>query len=85
MRFQPDGVHKEAVGPARPAQWYVIWLGPPHKEGSVVLGRSKRLRRHREHRFFPEAPGAQARDIVGWVAGADWLLELHRAGCTAPD
>lgn len=84
MLFAPPGVHKKPVGDERPAEWYVIWLGRPGAEGSVILGRSKRLRRHREHRFFPEAPGLKSRDIVGWTTGAQWLLDLHR-GTAAPD
>lgn len=78
MRKAPEGVHRERVGDCRPAVWYVIWLGAPHAEGSVVLGRSKRLSRHLWHRFFPERPGADCRDIEGWVNGAHWLLEVHR-------
>lgn len=77
MRFAPDGVHRKRVGEKRPAEWYVIWLGWPHAEGSVIIGRSRRLRRHLWHRFFPEAGGA-CRDVKGWVAGAEWLLEEHR-------
>jgi hypothetical protein len=77
MRFAPAQVHRERTGTERPAQWYVVWLGKPHGEGSVVIGRSKRLRRHREHRFFPERGGA-CRDIVGWTDGAEWLLAEFR-------
>jgi hypothetical protein len=76
MRKAPPGVHRERVGEARPALWYVVWLGLPHAEGSVVLGRSKRLKKHLCHRFFPESPVA-CRDIKGWVNGAAWLLEVH--------
>jgi len=72
----PDGVHRKPVGEARPAQWYVIWLGLPHAEGSVVIGRTKRLRRHLYHRCFPEA-GGRAEDIKGHVAGIRWLLRQH--------
>jgi len=79
MRKAPPGVHRERVGDSRPALWYVIWLGPPHAEGSVVLGRSRRLEDHLMHRFFPERPGIDCRDIKGWVSGAAWLLELHRS------
>jgi hypothetical protein len=78
MRFVPDGLHRQPLaGPDKPPEWYVIWLGLPLAEGSVVIGRSKRLRRHREHRFFPES-GEWPRDIVGHVAGMEWLLEVHR-------
>ena len=73
----PDGVHREAVGEARPAEWYVIWRGVPHAEGSVIIGRTRRLRRHRWHRCFPEQPGARACDIEGHIAGIRWLLEQH--------
>jgi hypothetical protein len=78
MRFAPPGVHRERQGEAKPAEWYVVWLGVPHAEGSVVLGRSKRLRRHLHHRFFPE-DGSACRDIKGWVTGAQWLLKLYQA------
>lgn len=77
MRFGPDGVHRERQGEEKPALWYVIWLGRPHAEGSVIIGRSKRLRRHLHHRFFP-ASGDWPRDVKGWVNGAQWLLEEHK-------
>jgi hypothetical protein len=76
MRFIPRGVHREAQGDARPADWYVIWLGVPRAEGSVVIGRTKRLRRHLWHRCFPEHGGV-CREIKGHVAGIEWLLEEH--------
>jgi hypothetical protein len=77
MRFVPDGVYREPVGEQRPAAWYVVWLGQPHAEGSVVIGRTKRLRRHLHHRCFPES-GGSCEDIKGWVAGVEWLLEVHK-------
>jgi len=82
MRKVPDGVHRERADGLRPAEWYVIWLGSPHAEGSVIIGRSRRLG-SRLHRFFPERPGADCRDIRGWVNGAAWLLDVHR-GQTIP-
>lgn len=84
MRFAPDQVHRERVGTERPALWYVIWLGEPHGDSSVVIGRAKRLRRHREFRFFPER-GGPCREIVGWTDGLEWLLELHRKATAVPD
>lgn len=83
MRKAPDGVHRERVDDARPAVWYVVWLGEPHREGSVILGRSRRLGRHMTHRFIPERGRAEPRVIRGWAEGAQWLLELHRG--TQPD
>lgn len=83
MRFAPGGVHRERVGTCRPAVWYVVWLGPPHAEGSVILGRSKRMERHLWHRFFPEQPGTAAREIKGWTEGAAWLLEVHNGAAAA--
>jgi hypothetical protein len=77
MRYVPPRVHRERLGGEKPAQWYIVWLGRPHAEGAVIIGRSKRLRRHRWHRFFPESGGA-CRDIEGWVAGVEWLLEVHQ-------
>lgn len=77
MRFVPDNVHRERDGSKQPAEWYIIWLGKPHAEGSVIVGRTKRLRRHLWHRCFPE-DGSACRDIKGWVAGVEWLLEVHR-------
>jgi hypothetical protein len=74
MRYMPDGVHREHVS----EEWYVIWLGLPHAEGSVVIGRTKRLRRHLYHRCFPES-GAACEDVRGHVAGIEWLLRQHRA------
>jgi hypothetical protein len=80
MRKAPEGVHRERVGDCRPAVWYVVWLGEPHREGSVILGRSRRLGRHMTHRFIPERGKTPPRVIKGWVEGAEWLLELHRGG-----
>ena len=79
MRRMPPGVHRERAGDCRPASWYVIWLGEPHAEGSVILGRCKRLEGHQMYRFFPEAAGLAAREIRGLVNGARWLLEVHVA------
>jgi hypothetical protein len=79
MRFGPDGVHREAVGGDSPPKWYVIWLGRPHAEGSVVIGRTMRLRRHRWHRVFPEKPGAPSEDIEGHMAAEEWLLKQYQA------
>jgi hypothetical protein len=79
MRFTPRGVYREAQGEQRPAEWYVIWLGRPHQEGSTVIGRTKRMRRHLWHRCFPES-GAACREIKGHTAGIEWLLEEHKAG-----
>ena len=78
MRLGPDGVHREAVGEGSPPEWYVIWLGRPHAEGSVIIGRTLRLRRHRWHRVFPERPGALAREMCGHIAAEEWLLAEHR-------
>jgi hypothetical protein len=79
MRFAPKGVHREAQGTERPAEWYVIWLGKPQAEGSVIIGRTKRMRRHLWHRCFPES-GAACREIKGHTAGIEWLLAEHQAG-----
>lgn len=78
MRFAPDGVHRERVGDKRPAEWYVVWLGVPNADGSVVLGRSKRLRRHGWHRFFPQSADVLPQEVRGWMNGAEWLLKLHQ-------
>lgn len=77
MRPVPGGIHRERADACRPALWYVVWLGEPHAEGSVIIGRSKRLERHLWHRFFPERSGVDCRDIKGWVNGALWLKEIH--------
>jgi hypothetical protein len=77
MRPVPHGIHRERVGDCQPATWYVVWLGAPHADGSVVIGRSKRLGAHQLHRFFPERPGVACEDIKGWVTGALWLKEVH--------
>ena len=57
----------------------VIWLGRPHLPESVVIGRTKRLRRHLWHRCFPES-GAACREVKGHTAGIEWLLEEYKAG-----
>lgn len=77
MRRTPPGVHRERGDESEPPLWWIIWLGPPHAEGSVIIGRSKRLERHQAHRFFPES-GGPCCEITGWVAGTEWLLEVHQ-------
>jgi hypothetical protein len=77
MRFVPDGVHREALGDRRPAEWYRIWYTAPGAE-CVCLGRTRRLRRHLWHRCFPET-GEWPEDIKGWVAGVEWLLKVHES------
>jgi hypothetical protein len=85
MVYMPDGVYRKPVGDDRPATWYVIWKGKPGAEGSVIIGRTRRLRRHLYHRCFPEAGGA-AEEIKGHVAGIRWLLKQHEnAAAPAPD
>jgi hypothetical protein len=84
MRFIPGDLHRERTGTERPATWYVIWQGVPHGEGSVIIGRAKRLRRHREFRFFPEA-GGECRDILGFIDGMEWLAKEHAQAGAAPD
>jgi hypothetical protein len=84
MKYGPAGVHRVPQGERRPAEWYVIWLGESHAEGSVILGRMKRLRRHMVFRVFPE-DGSACREIRGLVAGEEWLLEMHRKAQPAPD
>lgn len=84
MRFVPDNVHREPVGEDRPPEWYVIWLGRPHAEGSVIIGRSRRLRRHLHHRFFP-VDGTWPEEFKGWVTGVEWLLRKHNGGSASSD
>jgi hypothetical protein len=84
MRFAPAGVHRERQGEDKPATWYVVWLGRPHAEGSVIIGRTKRLRRHLWHRCFPES-GGLSRDVKGHTAGMEWLLQVHRAQAARAD
>jgi hypothetical protein len=78
MRFTPTGVHRQAVGDARPAEWYVIWLGRPGAEGSIIIGRTKRLRRHLYHRAFSVYPDVLPDEFKGHTAALEWLLEVHR-------
>jgi hypothetical protein len=79
MRKMPEGTHRERVGDCRPARWYVIWLGEPRREGSVILGRAKRLDKHMMHRFFVEGRPLDHKDICGLVEGTAWLLEMREA------
>lgn len=77
MRYAPDNVHRESLGEERPSLWYAIWLGRPHAEGSVIIGRTKRLRRHRWHRAFPEGAVGWL-DIEGHTEAMEWLLKQYR-------
>jgi hypothetical protein len=77
MRNVPAGVHRERGDACDPPVWWIIWLGAPHAEGSVIIGRSRRMARHLWHRFFPES-GAACREVKGWVAGVEWLLAVYK-------
>lgn len=81
MRAHPRDLHREVLQRVRTAHsddptWYAVWLGEPHREGSVLLGRTERLRRSRWWRAYPatgEYP--QARHL--WADAAAWLLEVR--------
>lgn len=77
MKNCPPGIHRSPGDELRPPDWWVVWLGPAGADGSVIIGRSKRLERHQYHRFFPET-GEACRDVKGWVAGVEWMLGIHR-------
>jgi hypothetical protein len=81
MRRQPRDLHREVL--RRDATrfsddpgWYAVWLGPPHGEESVLLGRTERLPRPRHWRAFPVC-GEYPRVLKPWTAAAAWLIEVH--------
>lgn len=86
MRLTPKDVHREVLsrresnldGTEAEPDWYAIWLGEPHADGSVQLGRTERLDRPRWWRAYP-AGGEYPRAIRGWTNIITWFLELYQA------
>lgn len=84
MRRSPQHVYREVMRrPAAPGMvravpnWYAVWLGPPHRPGSVRLGRVERLEKYPEWRAYPESPELP-RVLAPFTAAEEWLLEVWR-------
>ncbi len=81
MRRQRPDLHREvlkrgATAYSRYPTWYAVWLGVPHSDGAVLLGRTERLPRARYWRAFP-ATGEFPRSLTPWTEAAGWLLEVR--------
>ena len=81
MRRQRPDLHREVLRRdesryAKDASWYAVWLGPPHGEESVLLGRTERLPQPRHWRAFPVS-GEFPRTLKPWTSAAEWLCEVH--------
>lgn len=77
MKFMPDGVYRKRDSTDRPPTRWRLYYKDPDLGKDVLLGRSDRHRRHQEHRFL--SVYGDINTIVGWVNGAEWLLECHRS------
>lgn len=58
MRRAPKDIHREVLRRedgefSDEPSWYAVWLGPPHGEKSVLLGRAERLPTARWWRAYP--------------------------------
>jgi hypothetical protein len=81
MRRQRPDLHREVLkrGTAaysRYPTWYAVWLGEPHADGSVLLGRTERLPGSRRWRAYP-ATGEFPQVLTPWSDAAGWLLEVR--------
>lgn len=81
MRRQPKDLHREVIRRhltnfSNDPTWYAVWLGEPHAEGSVLLGRTERLPRPRWWRVYP-VTGEYPQPMHLWSAAAAWLIETH--------
>lgn len=79
MRLLPKDIHREVLARDDRAHGgeptlYAVWLGLPHTEDAVLLGRTERLPRPRWWRAFP-VNGKYPRQIRGWSNIIEWFLE----------
>lgn len=77
MSYIPDGTSRKRASTDRPPTWWEHFYQDPELGKKVLLGKSERLRRHQEHRFYSIYGDFQV--IGGWVRGVEWLLECHRS------
>jgi len=78
MKYIPEGTFRKPGSTDSPPTWWEIYYRDPELNGrTVLLGRSERMRRHLEHRFYSIYGPYQV--IVGWTVGVEWLLECHRS------
>ena len=78
MSFIPDGTFRKRASTDKPPTWWEHYYRDPELDGkAVLLGKSQRLRRHQEHRFYSVYGDFQV--MRGWVRGVEWLLECHQS------
>jgi hypothetical protein len=88
MRRVPQDVHREVLERAdrefggEPVL-YAVWLGPPHGEKSVLLGRTQRTSRPRWWRAFP-VTGEYPEFKRGWINVVEWMLEVRAVHALVP-
>jgi hypothetical protein len=83
MRRAPKDVHREVLKRderdfGNEPSWYAVWLGPPHGEKSVLLGRAERLPTARWWRAFP-VTGEYPEQILTFNKLIAYLLEVRAA------
>lgn len=85
MRMVPRGISRKRDSTDKPPTWYKVYYeGEESDQERVLLGRSERLERHLEHRFYP-SDGSWPRVWKGWVAGACWLMDVWRGAKARSD
>lgn len=85
MRRLPPGIIRQRDSTDRPPTWYLVWYETGETGGQrVLLGRSERLERHLDHRFYP-VDGSWPQVFHGWVRGVEWLLECWRSAKARSD
>ena len=77
MKFVPEGTFRKRASESKPPVWWDHYYKDPELGETVLLGKSQRLKRHQEHRFYSAYGPFQ--NIKGWVRGVEWLLEQHQA------
>jgi hypothetical protein len=81
MRCVPRDVHREVLKRddrefGGEPSWYAVWLGPPHGEASVLLGRAERLLTPRCWRAYPVS-GEFPERKRGFIQVINHLLEAR--------
>lgn len=77
MTFVPEGTFRKRATDDKPPTWWEHYYRDPELGKTVLLGKSQRMRRHLEHRFYSVYGPFQT--IKGWTRGVQWLLDEHQA------
>ncbi len=77
MKYVPEGTFRQRASTDKPPTWWDHYYRDPELGKTVLLGKSERLRRHMEHRFY--STYGDFKVIQGWVKGVEWLLDCHHS------